>query len=82
MLQIVHVDDAQAGQGRAGEPEWIGTGEASRMLAVSPRTVRRWVRDGWLSGRWISPDRRRVQVRARELVELLAVATVPGFDAR
>jgi hypothetical protein len=83
MDKIVYVYNAQAaGQGRAGEPEWIGTGEASRMLQVSPRTVRRWVRDGWLSGRWISPDRRRLQVRARELVELLAVATSPGLDAR
>jgi hypothetical protein len=82
MHVIVENDHAQAGQGGAGVPEWIGVTEASRMLQVSPRTVRRWCRDGWLSNRRISPDRRRLQVRARELVELLAVATSPGLDAR
>jgi excisionase family DNA binding protein len=76
MHVIVENDHAQAGQGGAGVPEWIGVTEASRVLAVPPATVRRWVRDRWLSSRRV---RHRLQVRQREVAELVS-ATVPAFD--
>lgn len=59
---------------------WLSTGEAAELLSVTPRTVRRWVRDRWLSGRFISPDRRRLQVPADELLELLEANTALAFD--
>ncbi len=30
--------------------QWVGTGEASRMLGVCSKTVRRWARDGKIHG--------------------------------
>jgi excisionase family DNA binding protein len=82
MLKIVHNEPAAVGQGRGGRPpEWISPGEAAELLAVTPRTVRRWVGDGWLTARRISPDRRRLQVRAAEILELLEANTTPGAAA-
>lgn len=64
----------------AAHGDWLTTTTAARLLGVSPRTVRRWVADNWLSGRTISPDRRRLQVRASEVSALLEQGTRLAFD--
>lgn len=60
---------------------WITTGEAAELLQVTPRTIRRWVRDRWLTGRWIGPGR-RLQVSEHEIRELADAHLSLAFDVQ
>lgn len=69
-------------QGRS-EPEWLGLGEASRILGVNESTLRRWADAGLVQTfrtpgghrRFAAPDLRRIiDAAGEELVE------APAFD--
>lgn len=71
------IREIKEGRTEVGENiPWVSIGEAAKMLGRHPETVRRFLREGVIRGRRLTPRGNR-QVDANSIQELLAISTLP-----